>query len=71
MNFQVIMYTAAILIFAVGGIFFGWWFQKKQSRDKLQSAEEMAKKMIADAERQVEQKKKEAKEDYEKHALEY
>ncbi len=58
-NTYTILFAAAILIIGLGGTYFGWWFHQKQSRDKLQSAEEMAKKMLADAERQVEQKKKE------------
>jgi len=54
----IIVFSSAVM--AVLGIVIGWMIRKKTSEDKIASAEQVAKKLLTDAEKQVEAKKKEA-----------
>jgi ribonuclease Y len=56
----VISFAAAFIICLIIGIVLGYIFRKKMAEDKVNSAEQMAKKIVADAEKQVDAKKKEA-----------
>ena len=60
---QILLYIVlpfGFVICVVAGYLGGYAMRKKLGEEKLHSAEEMAKKMIADAEKQVEAKKREA-----------
>ena len=64
---QIVIYIILFLVSAVAGLFIGYFIRKKSSENKIGSAEQEAKRIRADAEREAENIKKEqivkAKED--------
>ncbi|OGF46569.1 MAG: ribonuclease Y [Candidatus Firestonebacteria bacterium RIFOXYA2_FULL_40_8] len=56
----VLIIVFVFIVAAILGVAVGWMVRKKTSEDKIASAEQIAKKLLADAEKQVESKKKEA-----------
>lgn len=56
---DILLLLIASIVFCVLGFIAGWIVKRKTSEDKISSADTIAKKMIADAEKLVEAKKKE------------
>jgi ribonuclease Y len=55
-----LLWGIAITVFGLIGVVAGYFLRKKIAEDKLHSAEQLAKKILEDAEKQVEAKKREA-----------